>query len=56
MAQVETVIEVHISNIHAREEFRNHSVTARYATGVIAGLGLRGYEFALEHLGLEYRA
>lgn len=44
------VVEVHISNIHAREEFRSRSVTARAARGVIAGLGFAGYEFALEFL------
>lgn len=44
------VVEVHISNIHAREEFRSRSVTARAARGVIAGLGFAGYEMALEYL------
>ena len=43
-------IEVHISNIHAREEFRRHSVIAPFALGQIAGLGWRGYIFALESL------
>ena len=43
-------IEVHISNIHGREEFRRHSVIAPYAVGQIAGLGWRGYIFALESL------
>ena len=43
-------IEVHISNVHAREEFRRHSYLAPIATGVIAGLGVHGYELALEHL------
>ena len=42
------VIEVHLSNIHAREEFRRHSVIAPYALGQIAGLGWRGYVYALE--------
>ncbi len=44
------MIEVHISNIHAREEFRRHSVIAPYALGQIAGLGWRGYVYALESL------
>ncbi len=41
------LIEVHISNVHAREEFRRHSYVTPYATGVIAGLGIAGYEAAL---------
>jgi 3-dehydroquinate dehydratase-2 len=44
------LVEVHISNIHAREEFRHHSVISRCATGVIAGLGIAGYDLALEFL------
>ncbi len=44
------VVEVHISNIHGREEFRRHSVIAPYASGQIAGLGWRGYVYALEFL------
>jgi 3-dehydroquinate dehydratase II len=43
-------VEVHISNIHAREEFRSKSVTARAARGVIAGLGFAGYGLAMEYL------
>ena len=50
VAQVPTVIEVHISNVHAREEFRRHSVVSPYVKGVIAGLGLGGYDLALAHL------
>jgi 3-dehydroquinate dehydratase-2 len=41
------VIEVHVTNIHARESFRQHSYVSRVATGVICGLGIRGYALAL---------
>ncbi len=41
-------IEVHLSNVHAREPFRHHSYFSDVATGVITGLGARGYELALE--------
>lgn len=44
------VIEVHISNIHRREEFRHHSFISARAEGVIAGCGVQGYGFALERL------
>jgi 3-dehydroquinate dehydratase-2 len=41
------VVEVHLTNIHAREEFRRHSLISRAANGVICGLGIRGYGLAL---------
>lgn len=41
------VIEVHLSNVYAREEFRHHSLMAAKCRGVMAGLGLKGYELAL---------
>ena len=42
------VIEVHLSNIFRREEFRHHSYVSRAATGVICGFGLKGYLLALD--------
>lgn len=41
-------IEIHISNVHAREAFRQHSYLSDIAVGVIAGLGVQGYELALQ--------
>ncbi|WP_100484708.1 type II 3-dehydroquinate dehydratase [Mycobacteroides abscessus] len=43
------LIEVHISNVHAREEFRHHSYLSALATGVIVGLGVQGYLLALRY-------
>ncbi|HPD54632.1 MAG TPA: type II 3-dehydroquinate dehydratase, partial [Bacteroidia bacterium] len=42
------VVEVHISNIHAREPFRQQSLTARNSRGVIGGFGLDSYRLAVE--------
>lgn len=42
------VIEVHLSNIFKREEFRHHSFVSRAATGVICGFGAQGYELAVD--------
>lgn len=44
------VVEVHISNVHAREAFRHHSFISAKAAGVIVGLGLMGYDFGVEFL------
>ena len=44
------IIEVHISNVHRRESFRHHSYVSLVASGVIAGLGTQGYQFALQRL------
>ena len=48
--EVGFLIEVHISNIHAREEFRHHSVISSVARSVIVGLGLAGYDVALTYI------
>lgn len=42
------VVEVHISNVHAREEVRHHSMISRVCRGVIVGFGLDGYRLAIE--------
>ena len=47
------VVEVHISNIYAREEFRHTSLTAPVVDGVIGGLGPQGYVLALEYLAAQ---
>ena len=51
MAAITTpVVEVHISIIYAREEFRGHSLLSDVCLGVICGLGLDGYKYALDYL------
>ena len=47
------LVEVHITNIHAREQFRHHSFISGVADGVIAGLGVQGYELALRYLAAQ---
>ncbi len=44
------VVEVHISNIHAREEFRQHTITGGACAGVITGFGMAGYRLAVQPL------
>ena len=44
------VIEVHISNVHAREPFRHHSYVSAHAAGIIVGLGVAGYPLAIQAL------
>ncbi len=44
------IIEVHISNVHKREDFRRHSYVSGVASGVIAGCGVQGYELALRRI------
>jgi 3-dehydroquinate dehydratase II len=44
------LVEVHISNVHKREDFRHHSYISAVASGVIVGLGVKGYQLALRWL------
>jgi 3-dehydroquinate dehydratase II len=44
------MIEVHISNVHAREAFRHHSFLSGVATGIVVGFGIEGYALAIEGL------
>ena len=47
------VIELHVSNVHRREAFRHHSYVSSVAIGVIVGLGIQGYEWAIRALATE---
>ncbi|MGD7001183.1 type II 3-dehydroquinate dehydratase [Corynebacterium halotolerans] len=49
VAEKRGFVEVHISNVHAREEFRQHSYLSPLAKGVVAGLGIQGYIAALDY-------
>ena len=49
-------VEVHITNVHAREEFRHHSYLSAIARGIIVGFGVRGYDLALDFLITEHAA
>ncbi len=50
------VIEVHVTNIYRREPFRHHSYVSHAATGIICGLGAKGYELALDALAERLQA
>ena len=50
------IIEVHISNVHKREEFRHHSFISPIASGVIAGFGTQGYQLAIQRLATLIKA
>jgi 3-dehydroquinate dehydratase-2 len=50
LAMESPVVEVHISNIHAREEFRRHSYISRAARAVVCGFGINGYALAIAGL------
>ncbi len=57
IAAIDTpVVEVHISNIYAREEFRHTSLTAKNAAGIISGFGLIGYDMGVDYLLEELRS
>lgn len=47
-------IELHVSNVHAREEWRRHSYLSDKAVAVIAGMGVYGYRVAVEHVALNF--
>ena len=50
------IIEVHLTNIYRREAFRHHSYVSHAATGIICGLGAKGYELALDALAARLQA
>ena len=50
------IIEVHLTNIYRRETFRHHSYVSQAATGIICGLGAKGYELALDALAERLQA
>ncbi|KAJ6119856.1 Catabolic 3-dehydroquinase [Penicillium sp. IBT 18751x] len=48
-------IELHVSNVHAREPWRHHSYFSDKAAGIIVGLGVHGYKVAVEHVALNFK-
>ncbi|KAI9372496.1 Dehydroquinase [Aspergillus egyptiacus] len=56
LLSVETpFIELHVSNVHAREPWRHHSYFSDKASGIIVGLGVYGYKVAVEHVALNFK-
>lgn len=49
-------IELHISNVHAREPWRHHSYLSDKATSIIVGMGVYGYKVAVEHVALNFKS
>lgn len=47
-------VELHVSNVHAREPWRHHSYFSDKAAGIIVGLGVHGYKVAVEHVALNF--
>jgi len=45
------VLEIHISNVHQREEFRHHSFVSKRANGSVIGMGVEGYALCMRHMG-----
>ncbi|KKK12868.1 hypothetical protein P175DRAFT_0499178 [Aspergillus ochraceoroseus IBT 24754] len=48
-------IELHVSNVHAREPWRHHSYFSDKASGIIVGLGVYGYKVAVEHVAMNFK-
>lgn len=48
-------VELHVSNVHAREPWRHHSYFSDKASGIIVGLGVYGYKVAVEHVALNFK-
>lgn len=49
-------IELHVSNVHAREPWRHHSYFSDKAAGIIVGLGVYGYKVAVEHVAVNFKS
>ena len=49
-------VELHISNVHAREPWRHHSYLSDKATSIVVGMGVYGYKVAVEHVALNFKS